>query len=172
MQAGVTINTFIVVLRALFLLPESRVKSFTARCSAVKCFFIAHLFAYQMGTYTLQHMPAKVESNALNSMPFMCHIVFGANSDRRFVINMDQTPVYFNMNAKLTLELVEKKNNPHLHVDGQAKWVTVAVTICTNGTLLLLVLIYKGQPNDRIVKKEFPSGVYPPNHFYHCQPAA
>ncbi len=35
-----------------------------------------------------------------------------------------------------------------------------------------MILVFKGQPNGRIVKKEFPSGVYLPNHFYHCQPAA
>ena len=51
------------------------------------------------------------------------------------------------------------------------KRVIVAVTICADGTLLPLVLMFKGQPNGRIVKKEFCSGVYPPNHFYHCQPA-
>ena len=50
--------------------------------------------------------------------------------------------------------------------------MTVAVMICADSTLLLLVLVFKGQPNGRIVKKEFPYGIYPPNHFYHCQPAA
>ena len=34
------------------------------------------------------------------------------------------------------------------------------------------MLVYKGQPNGCIARFEFPSGVYPPNHFYHCQPAA
>ena len=52
------------------------------------------------------------------------------------------------------------------------KRVTVAVTICADGTLLLLVLVFNGQPNGRIVKKEFPFGVYLEGHFYHCQPAA
>ena len=42
----VIINTFIVVLRALFFLPQFRAKTYTARCSAVKRFFIAHSFAY------------------------------------------------------------------------------------------------------------------------------
>ena len=45
-EQGVTVNTFIVVLRASFLSPKFRVKSFTARCSPVKCFCIAHSFAY------------------------------------------------------------------------------------------------------------------------------
>ncbi len=48
-------------------------------------------------------------------MLFMRHIVFGANRDRRFVINMDQTPVYFSMNTKLTFELIEEKTSDYAH---------------------------------------------------------
>ena len=98
----------IVVLRAWFLLPEFYAKSFTAGCSTVKRFFVAHLFAYQMGMHTLQRVPAKVESKALNFMLFMRRIVFGTNCNRHFVINMDQTLVYFSMNGKHMLELTEK----------------------------------------------------------------
>ncbi len=48
----------------------------------------------------------------------------------------------------------------------------MTATNCANGTLLPLVLEFKGQPNGRILKKEFFSGVYQEGHFYHCQPAA
>ena len=48
-KQGVIGNTFIVVLRALFLLAKLCTKNYTARCSTVKSFFIAHLFAYRMG---------------------------------------------------------------------------------------------------------------------------
>ena len=47
----------------------------------------------------------------------------------------------------------------------------MAVMICADCTLLPSMLVYKGQSNGRIVKKEFPPCVYPPNHFYCCQPA-
>ncbi len=50
--------------------------------------------------------------------------------------------------------------------------MTVAVTICADGTLLPPVLLFKVQPKGIIVKKEFPSGVYLEGHFNHCQPAA
>ena len=81
---------------------------------------------------------------------------------------MDQTPVYFSMNAKPTLELI--KNNIYIcTLTDDTMWVTVVVTICADGTLLPLVLVYKGQPNGCIVKKEFPSSIYLPNQFYHCQ---
>ncbi len=64
-----------------------------------------------MGMHTLQRVPAKVKSKALDFMVFMRRIIFGANCDWLFVINMDQTPVYFSMNAKRTLELIEKKQS-------------------------------------------------------------
>ena len=51
-KQGVTVNRFIIMLRASFLLPKFHAKSFTAHCSTVKHFLIAHLFAYQMGTHT------------------------------------------------------------------------------------------------------------------------
>ena len=67
-EQGVPVNTFMIALRASFILPEFREKSFTAGCSAVKPFLNAHLFSYQMGLHTLQRPPAKVESKALNFM--------------------------------------------------------------------------------------------------------
>jgi hypothetical protein len=77
----------------------------------VKRFLIAHSFSYRMGMHTPQCPPAKVGSKAFNFMRFMRHIVSGGNCDRRFIINMDQTPVYFSMNAKRTLEVVGKKQS-------------------------------------------------------------
>ncbi len=88
-KQGLIINTFIVVLRVLFLLPEFCATSFTAHCSTVKCFMVAHSFAYRMGTHTLQRMTAEIKSEALNFMLFMHHIVFVANCDWHFFINMD-----------------------------------------------------------------------------------
>ena len=76
------------------------------------------------------------------------------------------------MNAKRTLELIEKKTIHIRTSTDDTKRVTVMVTICADGTLLPLMLIYKGQPNGHIARMEFLSGVYLPNHFYRCQPAA
>ncbi len=38
-----------------------------------------------------------------------------------------------------------------------------------DGTLLPSTLVFKGKPDGRIAKKEFPSGVYPDGYFYKCQ---
>ena len=81
---------------------------------------VARSFSYQMGTHTSQRPPAEVESKAFDFMRFMRFIVSGGNRDRRFVINMDQMPVYFTMSANKRLRS-SAKNNPHLHVDERYK---------------------------------------------------
>jgi len=104
-EQGVEIKeVFTVVLRASYMSPEFREKSFTARCSCVKHFMRAHSFAYRMGTHTSQRPPAEVEGEVFDFMKFVRVIVSGGNRDRRFIINMDQTPVYFLMSSKQTLE--------------------------------------------------------------------
>ncbi len=114
-----------------------------------------------MGTHTLQQ--------ALNFMQFVRVIVSGSNRDRCFVINMDQTPVYFSMSSKRTLEVIGEKTI-HIRTSmNDTKCATVAVTITADGTLLPSTLIFKGKPDGRIAKKEFPSGIYPATHFYKCQ---
>jgi hypothetical protein len=82
-EKGVSVNTFMVTLRVSFISPEFREKSFTARCSCVKRFLIAHLFSYRMGKHTSQRPPAEVESKAFDFMRFMRRIVSGSNRDRR-----------------------------------------------------------------------------------------
>jgi hypothetical protein len=44
-------------------------------------------------------------------MRLMRRIVSGHNRDLRFIINMDQMPVYFSMNSKRTYEVIGKKQS-------------------------------------------------------------
>jgi hypothetical protein len=108
-EQGIKIKVFTVVLRASFMSPEFRKKSFTARCSCVKRFMHAHSFSYRMDTHTSQRPPAEVESKAFDFMRFVRVIISGGNRDRHFIMKMDQTPVYFSMSSKRTLELIGKK---------------------------------------------------------------
>ncbi len=168
-EQGIEIKVISVMLRASYLSPEFREKSFTARCSCVRRFMRAHSFAYRMGTHTSQRPPAEVEGEASDFMRFVRVIVSGGNRDRRFIINMDQTPVFFSMSSKRTYEVIGKKTIHIRTSTNDTKRVTVAVTITADGTLLPSTLIFKGKPDGRIAKKEFPSGVYPDGHFYKCQ---
>jgi hypothetical protein len=50
------------------------------------------------------------------------------------------------------------------------RWATVAVTITGDGTVLPLMIIFKGIHDGRIVQLEF--AMYPAGHHYCCQKAA
>ena len=97
----------------------------------------------------------------------MRRIVLGSNRNRRFILNMEQTPVYLSMNTKRTLELIGKKTIHICRSTDDTKRVTVAVTNAAGGTLLPLTPLFKGKLKGCITKKEF--STYPPTtHFYRC----
>jgi hypothetical protein len=166
-EQGLVVDTLSVVLRASFLSPEFREKSFTARCSVVKRWLVAHSMRYQMGTHTSQRPPAEVTGEALDYMVYMRRVVVGSNRDRRFILNMDQTPVYFAMSAKRTLELIGKKTIHIRTTTDDMKRATVAVAIAADGTLLPSMIMFKGLPKGRIARTEFAS--YPSSNIYRCQ---
>jgi hypothetical protein len=120
-----------------------------------------------MGTHTLQQPLAKVKSEALDYMQFMRQIVLSNNHDGRYVLNMEQTPVYISMNAKRTLELIGKQTVHICSSSEDMKQVNVAVTIVVDGTVLPSMLIFKGQPSWRIARTKF--ATYPATHCYQCQ---
>jgi hypothetical protein len=68
----------------------------------------------------------------------------------RFIINMDQTPVYFSMSSKRTLEVIWKKTIQICTSTNDTMRVTVAVTITVDGTRLLSTLVFKGKPAGRM----------------------
>ena len=116
-----------------------------------------------MGTHESQRKPEEVEGEAKDYMHLIRPCVIGNNRDPRFILNMDQTPVYFLMNAKCTLELIGKKT---IHT----KRETVVVTIAGDGTVLPSVVVFKGKTNGRIAKKVQNVPNIPSLH-YHCQDA-
>ena len=160
-EQGVEIKVFTVVLRASYMSPEFREKSFTARCSCVKRFMHAHSFSYRMGTHTSQRPPAEVEGEASDFMRFVRVIVSGANRDRRFILNMDQTPVYFSMNSRRTYELIGKKTIHIRTSTNDTKRATVAVTIAGDGTVLPSVVVFKGKANGRIARRSSQRSPHP-----------
>jgi hypothetical protein len=123
-----------------------------------------------MGTHVAQRAPDEVQGEGSDYMNSVRPLVEGPTRDRRFILNMDQTPVYFSMCPKKTLEIV---GAPTVHIrssTSDTKRATVAVTIAADGTVLPAVVVFKGKPNGRIAEKEF--GNYPQSNEYHCQEAA
>jgi hypothetical protein len=115
-EQGVMVSTLQMVVRASQLSPMFGGKHFVARCSAVKCFVRAHSFVYRMGTHLSQHKPEEVAAEAQDYMRLIRPFLIGPHRDLRFIINIDQTPVYFAMNAKKHWRWWIQ-NNPRTHIN-------------------------------------------------------
>jgi len=115
-EQGLNVHTFDLVIKASSLSPEFNVKHFVARCSAVKRFLHAHPLVYRMGTHETQRKPEDVAQEASEYINLMRPFLEGPHSDRRFILNMDQTPVFFSMTAKRTLG-GRCKNRTHSYIN-------------------------------------------------------
>ena len=169
-EQGMSVSHLMVMIKASSLSAEFAAKTHVARYSAVKRFVRAHSFVYRMGTHVAQRDPEEVRGEATDYMNSVRPLVEGPHRDRRFILNMDQTPVYFSMCPKKTLEIVGVRTVHIRSSTSDTKRATVAVTIAADGTVLPAVVVFKGKPGGRIAKTEF--ATYPPNNQYHCQDAA
>ncbi len=114
-EQGIKVSTLSIVVVASNISTKFGKKDFVARCSTVKHFVRAHSLVYQMGVHHCQRKQEEVEVEASDYMRLIRTFLFGPHRDRRFILNMDQTPVYFLMITKRTLELVEKKPSIPAH---------------------------------------------------------
>jgi hypothetical protein len=103
-------------------------------------------------------------------MVYMHQMVVGSNHDQRYILYMDQTPVYFAMSTKQTLELIGQKTIHIRTTADNTKRATVAVMITADGTLLLVMVVFKGTANGKIARNEL--GSYPTTNHYRCQESA
>ena len=169
-EQGMAVSTSMIVIKASILDADFASKTKIAKYCAVRRFVNAHSMVYRMGTHESQRHPDKVAEEASDYMAVVRKLVVGPHRDPRFIMNMDQTPVYFSMNGKRTLNIAGARTIHIRTSTNDTKRATVAVTICADGTVLPSVVVFKGQPLGRIAKTEF--ATYPPNHQYHCQSAA
>ena len=89
--------------------------------------------------------------------------------DQDYIINMDETPMYFSMAHSKTLAVAGSRTVNGRQTKNATKLVTVAVTVTASGKSLKPMVIYEGKPSGRIVW-EFPS--YNPGGVYCCQERA
>jgi DDE superfamily endonuclease len=93
--------------------------------------------------------------------------------DKRFIINMDQTPVFFSMTPKTTLDEHGTRSVNVRASTGSTMRITVTVGVTAAGSTLPLMIVYKGKPNGRIVH-DFTDATkgYPAVCSYVCQDSA
>ena len=138
-----------VVIKSCVLLPALMEKGERAIYKIVTRFLARFSLVYRMGDFIENACARLVERNP------------------RFIINMDQTPVYFSMHSKKTLSKIGLRTVPILTSTNDTCCVTVAVMITASGDQLLPMVIFKGSPTGTIAKTEIP--LFNPTLIYDVQ---
>ena len=78
-------------------------------------------------------------------------MVSGVNRNKWYVMNMDQTPVFFSMSEGTTLEVEGSRTVNARSSCGSTMRVSVAVTVTASGEdLPELLIVFKGKRNGRL----------------------
>ena len=117
-----------------------------------------------------QATPQQAKQEALDFILSMRPRVMGRDQD--FIINMDQTPVWFSLEPTCTLD---KRGVHTVHgrkSTGDTRRVTFMATITASGKKLQPMLVFKGTSSERggRIKREFPT--YPNDMLYATQQKA
>ncbi len=94
-------------------------------------------------------------------------MLLGPEHDLHFIINMDQTPVYFLMHPTRTLDVLCKKTIAIQTTTNNTKCATVALTITAAGDQLVPMIVYKGMENGCIKKHKL--ALHDPTCIYKTQ---
>jgi transposase len=170
-EQGISIRHTIVSFKASALLRTTfGQKTFNARYKAVQRFMRKHKYVYRMRTNEATRAPQEVIDEATDFIAETRPLLVGPHRDPRWILNMDQTPLHFSYQSSKTLAKRGAKTvNVRKTTDG-TKRATLALTVTAAGDFLTPMIVFKGEANGHIAKKELPT--HDPTSIYACQKAA
>jgi DDE superfamily endonuclease len=142
----------------------------------IRRFVKRHGYVLHCSTHESQRCGADELAEAREWMAVVRPKVLGPRRHPEYILNMDQTPVFFSMLRKKTLNIKGAKTVHVRKSTSDTKRITVAVTITAAGTILTPLMIFKGTAGVIMKKKggdienEFPT--YNPQGLYACQAKA
>ena len=113
-------------------------------------------------THKSQEDPSEKKELATAFLETTRSLLTQANRDKRFIINMDQTPVNLHDSNKKTLAKIGSKTVNAKEMKTSVGRVTVCLTVCADGTKLPPLIVYKGEPGkavEREVTKYYPDAL-------------
>ena len=153
-ETGLVVSALSVIIKACCILPPMQQKLAMARYWMVHRFLKKHSIVHHMGTKVSQRPPGEVCQEAQEFQDFIHPMLQGPERDLCWIINMDQTPVFFSMHPKKTLEILGQKTVVIRTSTNDTRWATVALTIMAAGNQLVPMVVYKGMENGTIKKQE------------------
>lgn len=142
-----------------------------SRYKAIMCFNRKFNLVMRATATESARLPSTVREEAREYVESVRQRMVGRNQD--YILNMDQTPVFFNMNAKKTLACKGARTVIGRKASDDTKRVSCLVTITASGSILPTLMVFKGvqeTTKSSRIKREFPS--YPEGHKYATNPTA
>ena len=169
-EQGFIISVRLFTLKACELSAAFRRKTERAKYLAVRRFLVSNKIVLQAITHECQRPPQMLRQEALDFIASIRPKVNAPNRDNRFVLNMDQTPIFFDMSSGRTLSQTGERTVNGRTSSSSTLRVTVAVTLTASGEMLKNLIVFKGKPGARIETREFPT--FPDQNLYVCQERA
>jgi hypothetical protein len=94
---GLPVNCIALVHKAWSLIPDLVTKSEHAVKMSISRFMIKHRLVHCMATHKAQCHPSEVEGEALEFLEYIRPILKEPSRDLNYIMNMDQTPVFHEM---------------------------------------------------------------------------
>ena len=118
-------------------------------------------------THKAQKHPRETQDLVEKFIVTTCPFFLQSNQDKRFIINMDQTPIFFSMVPNTMLNHVGDQSVNVCSSSGSTMCETVALTVTAAGGLLPPMFVFKAKPGGRVQQelRNFPEGaVYTVQH--------
>ena len=156
-EAGVAINYRALCIKAARLDPDFAGKPFSHQYQSMRRFCKANAISIRAATHVAQARAQETHDQALDFIRTMRPLLTRPVNQQRFILNMDQTAVFFCMLPKKTLNLSGADSVLLSTLCGTNHRVTVSVTVTADGDILKPMVIFKGRPAGRIARRELPA---------------
>lgn len=156
-EQGVPLCYKHIVIQAIHLDPAFGDLSFEAQYGAVRRMCIRNSVTIRRVTHTAQADPQDAIDLALQWIEYVRPIVSAPNVGKKWVMNMDQSPIWFSMNPKTTLDLKGAASINGRRTSETGTRFTCTLAISANGDKLRPFLIFKGTKDGDIATREFPA---------------
>lgn len=146
------------VKKAITLDPSLAELSKRAQYQVVRRLCIRNCLVKRRTTHMSQRHPQETVDISLQWLEVMRPIFSAPEVVQKYVVNMDQTAVFYSMNSNTSLALKGSRTvYGKRTAAGSSSRFTCSLAIAANGERLKPFLIFKGTPEGRIATREFPT---------------
>jgi hypothetical protein len=161
-ETGMPVSRNMVILKASTLDDNFHRKSAASKYAIICRFLYSNNLVIRSKTHQAQKSRAVMEQHGQDFISSIVPRLQEFGRDQRFIINMDQTPVFFSMTPKTTLQVRGSKTVSVRASSDSTKRITVAVTVTASGLMLPPYVIFNAKPNGRVERElaNFPPGAH------------